>query len=68
MAHDHAGDAGAEHEGGKDRRGEGALEIDEGAGVAARRQPAEIHGEQQDQHDAEPEIRRRDAREADHRW
>ncbi len=50
-----------EREGGQDQRAEARPGAAIPAGEAARRKPREMHGEQQDQQDAEPEIRHRDA-------
>ena len=59
MPHEHRGDRVAEHEGRHDQRGQVAPPVVERADIARCRQPAKRHREQQDQHDAEPEIRRR---------
>ena len=65
MAHQRGGKRIAEHEG----RHEHGLERPHGIGeerlVARCRQPAEFHRNQQDQHDAEPEIRDRQAGQRD---
>ena len=66
VAHDHAGDGVAEHEGRHDRRRKALAPILPRADIARRRQPAERHGEEEDQHDAEPEVRRRDAPQRQH--
>ena len=56
LAHEHRGQPGAEHE----RRHEHALEIADGIlgerHEAGGGQPAEAHGDEQDQHDPEPEV------------
>ena len=61
MAHQDRGDRVAEHEGRHDRGGEALRASPRQRHIARGRQPAELHREQEDQHDAEPEIRRRDA-------
>ncbi len=60
VAHHHARHAGAEHEGGHEERGQVAAEILPRRHVARGRQPAQAHREEQDQHDAEPEVRHRE--------
>jgi hypothetical protein len=65
MPHQDRGDRVAEHEGRHDGGGEAGAPVLEGH-VARRRQPAEFDREQEDQHDAEPEIRRRDAPQREH--
>ncbi len=65
VAHEDGGDAGAEHEGRQDRGGDALPKILPQRHVARGRQPAEGDGEEQYQHDPEPEIRRGDAEQRD---
>ncbi len=58
MAHQDRRDRVAEHEGRHDGGGEALPPILGQRHIARRRQPAELHREQEDQHDAEPEVRR----------
>ena len=61
MPHQDRGDRIAQHEGGHDGGGEAGAPVLGQRHIARRRQPAEFDREQEDQHDAEPEVRRRDA-------
>ena len=61
VPHQDRGDGVAEHEGRHDGGGEAGAPVFGQRHIARRRQPAEFDREQEDQHDAEPEIRRRDA-------
>ena len=65
VAHQHGGDRVAEHERRHDRARRDWPPVLERAHEARRRQPAERDREQQDQHDAEPEVRRRQAPQRD---
>ena len=65
VAHQHGGDRVAEHEGRHDHRSEVGAQVLERADVARGRQPAELHREEQDHQDAEPEVGRRQAPERD---
>ena len=56
----------AEHEGRHDHRRQVGRQVLERADVARGRQPAELHREQQDHQDAEPEVRRRQAPQREH--
>ncbi len=59
VSHQHGRDGIAEDECGHDHRRQIGPEILERADVARCRKPAQRHREEQDQHDAQPEIRRR---------
>ena len=65
MAHQRRGERIAEHEGRHEHGLQRAQRIAEEGLVAGSRQPAELHRNQQDQHDAEPEIRDRQAGQRD---
>ncbi|MND90469.1 hypothetical protein D3C80_825520 [compost metagenome] len=57
MAHQRRGKRIAEDEGRHDHGLDGTDRIDEDRLVTGSRKPAELHRDEQDQHDAEPEIR-----------
>ena len=66
MAHHDGGDAGAEHQRRHQHANQIAPQTFERRNEAAGRQPAEIHRKQQDQHDAEPEMRNRQPGKSEH--
>ena len=59
VTHEDRGDGIAEHERWHDHRREVCLQVLERTDVAGRREPAQRHREKQDEHDPEPEVRRR---------
>ncbi len=65
LAHELGGDGRAEHDRGHDRRRQVLPEILARAHIARRRQPAELDREEEDHHDAEPEVRHRQPGEPD---
>ena len=62
MAHEHRGNARAQHESRHDGCRDGLPEILGQRHIARWRQPAQFHTEEQDHHNAEPEIRRGNAK------
>src|SRR5450755_26279 len=66
VAHQNRCDGVSKHEGRHDHRREIRLEVLERTDIAGSRKPAQRHRKKQDEHDAEPEVRRRKPPQCEH--